>query len=109
MDSYGVGLEGWRVWGGSCRAAAAGARPGRLRMSSPKDVSREPQVQGANVPSLGVSDARQLAELGVQAMPALVQRAGAEGWRAFLNYFAASIENANTRKAYLRASVRLPR
>ena len=44
-------------------------------------------------------------QLGVKALPALVDRAGPDGWRAFLNFFGASIENDNTRKAYLRAVV----
>lgn len=56
-----------------------------------------------NVSALAARDRRQLTELGVEALPALVQRAGPNGWRAFLNFFAASIENDNTRKAYLKA------
>jgi len=55
------------------------------------------------VPVLADAERQQLAKLGVAALPALVQRAGPEGWRAFLNFFGDSIENDNTRAAYLKA------
>jgi len=58
---------------------------------------------GELVPVLADAERHQLAKLGVAALPALVQRAGPEGWRAFLNFFGASIENDNTRAAYLKA------
>ncbi len=58
---------------------------------------------GELVPVLADAERHQLAKLGVAALPALVRRAGPEGWRAFLNFFGASIENDNTRAAYLKA------
>jgi len=58
---------------------------------------------GELVPVLADAERHQLAKLGVAALPVLVQRAGPEGWRAVLNFFGASIENDNTRAAYLKA------
>ena len=56
-----------------------------------------------NLPALALGDRRQLKQLDLERLPELVQRAGPEGWRAFLNFFGATIENDNTRAAYLRA------
>lgn len=56
-----------------------------------------------SLPALAVGDRRKLVQLGVERLPALVQRAGPDAWRAFLDFFGATIENDNTRAAYLRA------
>ena len=60
-------------------------------------------MMNTDLPALAPQEEKQLAEIGVETLPALVQRAGPRGWRAFLNFFGASIENENTRVAYLRA------
>lgn len=62
-------------------------------------------TENSEVPVLARAEQREMVKLGVTALPALVQRAGPDCWRAFLNFFAASIENDNTRAAYLRAVV----
>ena len=50
-----------------------------------------------SLPTLAPGDRRQLKQLQLEALPELVQRAGPQGWRAFLNFFGATIENDNTR------------
>ncbi len=56
------------------------------------------------LPALTSSDKRQLKQLGVGSLPALIQRAGPKGWRAFLNFFLGSdVSNEHTQKAYLKA------
>ena len=52
---------------------------------------------------LTLGDQRQLRQLQLPRLPVLIQRSGPEGWRAFLNFFGATIRNDNTRTAYLRA------
>lgn len=57
----------------------------------------------APLPTLTPSDQRQLATLRLRSLPALMEREGPRGWRAFLNFFGATIRNDNTRAAYLQA------
>lgn len=56
-----------------------------------------------SLPALPPRDAQRLETLGLPGLPALISKTGAKGARAFLDFFAASIENDNTRKAYLKA------
>ncbi len=57
----------------------------------------------SSLPVLAPKDQRELLQLGVESFPVLIQRAGKQGWRAFLNFFGAEIENDNTRAADLKA------
>lgn len=57
----------------------------------------------SNLPALSAGDQRQLRQLRLEKLPVLIQAAGPQGWRAFLDFFGATIENDNTRAAYLRA------
>ena len=57
----------------------------------------------SELPALSSGERRQLRQLGIADFPALIQRLGPQGWRAFLDFFSASIPNQNTKRAYLRA------
>lgn len=46
---------------------------------------------------------RQLARAGLEKLPAVIARAGEDTARRFVEFFAASIRNKNTRQAYARA------
>jgi hypothetical protein len=46
---------------------------------------------------------RQLAATSGVAVPAVIQNAGADAIRRFVEFFTANIRNANTRMAYMRA------
>ena len=49
---------------------------------------------------------RRLARIGLERLPTIIKNAGADGARRFLEFFAATIRNKNTRAAYLRAVLR---
>jgi len=48
---------------------------------------------------------RELSRAGLTELPAVIVRAGKEAAKRFLEFFAGSIRNLHTRRAYLRAAV----
>jgi site-specific recombinase XerD len=55
---------------------------------------------------VAISERRAVSETGVIALPGLVAQAGEQAARRFLEFFAATIRNKNTREAYYRAVCR---
>ena len=64
---------------------------------------REPGAATQTAPSKVPPRTRELARVGLAALPALITGAGAHAARRFLEFFAATIRNKNTRLAYGRA------
>mgnify|MGYP000487924028 CR=1 FL=1 len=58
-----------------------------------------------NTPAIVVrkKPASALARAGVAALPLLIQEAGENAQRLFIQFFTATIRNKNTRQAYARA------
>jgi len=64
---------------------------------------REPGVSTQTSPSAMVPRPRELARVGLAALPALIAGAGDQAARRFLEFFTATIRNKNTRLAYAKA------
>lgn len=56
--------------------------------------------------SIIAAEPRKLARIGLERLPVVIQQAGENATRAFLEFFSAGIRNKNTRVAYARACSR---
>jgi len=91
------------------RSASAASKPRQRAPARKAEASegpvlvREPGVSTQTLPSVVAPRPRELARVGLAALPALVAGAGEHAARRFLEFFTATIRNRNTRLAYAKA------